>query len=33
MVVYVKSIFEATGLNNIWLNQATPQSRHVFVTQ
>ena len=27
------SIFEATGLNNIWLNQATTQSRNVFVNK
>ena len=27
----VKSIFETSGLNTIWLNQATTQSRYVFV--
>ena len=29
----VKSMFETTGLNNIWLNQATTQSRNVFVNK
>ena len=27
----VKSIFEATGLNKIWLNQATTRSRNVIL--
>ena len=29
----VKSSFEATGLNTMWLNQATQQSRNVFVNK
>ena len=29
----VKSMFETTGLNNVWLNQATTQSRNVFVNK
>ena len=28
----VKSIFETSGLNTIWLNQATTQSRYVLLT-
>jgi len=26
-------MFETTGLNNVWLNQATTQSRNVFVNK